>query len=65
MCLASQKGNDDRVDTVAILEFQGERMLTQFDALIILQGRVENWLKTSRPWLVSIWRIRKKRGLER
>jgi len=50
LCLILQKESDG-LDSVATLEFDGERMLCQRDArlfLIRLQGRLEKGLKASR-----------------
>jgi len=54
-CLILQKASNG-LDSVATLEFDGERMLCQRDArlfLICLQGRLEKGLKASRFRLVS------------
>ena len=55
LCLILQKASNS-LDSVATLEFDGERMVCQRDArlfLIRLQGRLEKGLKASRFRLVS------------
>ena len=66
LCLILQKASNG-LDSVATLEFDGERMLCQRDArlfLIRLQGRFEKGLKASRFGLVSHITARKKWGVE-
>ena len=64
MCLILQKTSNG-LDSVASLEFDGERMLCQRDArlfLIRLQGRLEKGLKASRFQLVSHITAREEMG---
>ena len=64
LCLILEKASNG-LDSIAILEFYGERMLCQRDArlfLIRLQGRPEKGLKASRFRLVSHITAREEMG---